>query len=82
MLNVGQIGFYLMNNELHSAQILSRKIVENVRELGQTRTVEQEKMYMRFGESGVTYSTVHGEFPGNRVFASKNDLVESYFGPF
>ena len=70
---ISQIVFYLKNNKIHSAPVLSRMIVENDSEF-MVHTDEQKKFFNRFGKNCVKYATCHGEFFENQLFASKEEL--------
>lgn len=70
-----QIVYYMMKNTVHSAEVISRKYVDNP-DTGVANT-EQEKFYNRFGESGVWYSTTHGEFKESDLFETCELLLGS-----
>lgn len=73
---IGQFVYYLINNKVYSAPILSRAIVENNPDnVRHAHTDEQNRIYERFGPSVTKYSTIHGVF--EQVFASKEDLLKS-----
>jgi len=75
-LTLGQLAFYLMNNKVHSANIVSIKVVMNLHDDWCSNS-EQQKAWQFFGESNITYRTVHGTMLENQIFASKEELLES-----
>ena len=66
--------YYIHNNKIHSAPVLSRMSVENKHEAD---TPEQMDLFTPFGASGVMYATCHGIFLEKYVFSSKKDLIDS-----
>lgn len=74
--NLGQVIFYMKDNRVHSAEVLSRKQVENIKE-DISFNVDQYKLYTAFGLSGVTYSTCHGNVEEYDAFATKEELLAS-----
>lgn len=70
---LGQEIFYIRDNRLHSAPVMSRRCVENSRECKSGGS----NLYSRFGHSGIEYSTVHGIIKEKEAFASKEDLAAS-----
>lgn len=74
-MNVGDMIFYLRENRVHSAPILSKMVVENQRE--DIATTEQRELFNRFGPAGVFYATCHGTIHGHEAFPSKEELLKS-----
>lgn len=72
-----QVVWYLTNNRIHAAPVLSRMIVQNLRNEAWCSTSEQENLYMYFGQDTVQYRTTHGVFTEDKVFGSKDQLKES-----
>ena len=70
-----QVVFCLQDNKVKSAQVLSRMVVENCHSTAHTK--EQKEILQPFGESVVKYSTCHGVFDENDLFADKQSLLES-----
>lgn len=56
---------YLINNKMHSADIVAIKSVQNIR----------DDSCDPFGSAGVQYRTCHGVFLEQDVYKSKQDLV-------
>ena len=73
---IGQIVYYLKDNKIHSAPVLSRMIVENDSDF-MVHTDEQKKFFNRFGKNREKYATCHGEFFENQLFISKEEVVNS-----
>ena len=74
--DLGQLIYYFMDSRICSAEILSRIIVENLRE-DWVATPEQVELFTPFGKARIVYSTCHGTIPEKCAFASKKELVES-----
>lgn len=76
-INVDDTIYYLKDNKLHSAPVISILRVETQPDahlLAQTK--EQLAFYMPFGKSRVRYSTCHGVFDEQEVFLTKKELAE------
>jgi len=67
---------YMMDNRPHSAPVLARTFVENVHE-DFNCTAAQRETFVPFGLAGTFYSTCHGVLSENKVFASKDEMLES-----
>jgi hypothetical protein len=76
MYDLDQVVFYLLENKVHSASILSRMCIENKCLEGEC-TKEQEKFYYAFGKNAIKYSTCHGVFEENVLFDSRESLAYS-----
>lgn len=72
---IGQLVFYMKNNLVHSARILSCAHSENSDI--DTVTATQKEFFKRFGPNCTVYSTCHGEFQEKDIFPTKEDLFES-----
>lgn len=59
--NLNQIVWYLLDGDVHSAPILSRKYVDNKITTACTRA--QKNVFEAFGKADVQYSTVDAIFP-------------------
>ena len=70
--NLDQIVWYLLDNKICSAPILSRKYVDNKYEGG--NVIEA---FQFFGESNISYSTIHAILPEYELFSSKEELINS-----
>ena len=66
----------MQDGTIHSAKVLSLVTVQNLYESGQD-TPEQIQLFMSFGPQGTMVSTVHGVYPLDKVFLSKEALKES-----
>ena len=71
-----QIIFYIADNTVHSAPVLSRMVVENLHDDWGSNS-EQRELWAPFGIAKTVYSTVHGEVLESKAFASKEDLLNS-----
>jgi hypothetical protein len=69
-----QLVYYLNENKLHSANVISRMTVDNIREA--ECNPQQKDFYFAFGPSGTYYRTCHGTFNEKEVFDSKEKLAE------
>lgn len=74
MYDLDQIVFYLKDNIVHSAPILSSMCVENIR-VENVCTKEQEDFYFSFGKNKVQYATCHGTFDESELFESRESLA-------
>ena len=75
---IGQVIFYLMENRVHSAQVVSRVKVENQKDADKiAHTPEQISFYKPFGDEVEKYSTCHGIIDGAKAFNSKEELLAS-----
>jgi len=72
---IGQLVFYMKNNLVHSARVLSRANTENS-DINAV-TAAQKEAFQRFGPNSTIYSTCHGEFQEKDVFPTKEDLFKS-----
>jgi hypothetical protein len=73
---LGQVVFYLENNIMHSAPIMSRVCVENLHD-DWACTKEQKEFWQRFGRSDIKYVTVHGVYSERQLFSSSMELSKS-----
>ena len=67
--NLDQIIFYLMENRIHSAPVISRIYVDNLNQ-DWACTKEQKELFTRFGNNCIKYSTCHGEIEENKAFSN------------
>lgn len=83
---VGDLIFYLNNNKVHSANVLALKVIigEGLYDDQGARAIEngddeseQSYAYMFFGEEGSWYLTCHGVISADRVYGSREKLVDS-----
>lgn len=72
--NLGQVIYYLKNNKVHSASVLSRCYVDNVKANPSNSKANFEN---RFGATRKHYATCHGEFNEVDAFGSLEDLKNS-----
>jgi hypothetical protein len=68
--------YYMRENRIHSAPVLARMIVENLKEEW-ANTNEQKRLFTPFGVACECYSTCHGLIQVDEAFGSKQDLVAS-----
>lgn len=76
MFELEQIIYYMRDNKVYSAPVISRMIVENASE-EKAHTKDQKEFYMHFGPSGIFYFTCHGIVTNREAFGSKQDLLDS-----
>jgi len=74
--SIGMMVFYMHENKVHSAEILSRMVVDNIMPFTNA-TPQQRDAFLRFGNSAVQYSTVHGIYEEKQLFPNKPALLES-----
>lgn len=67
-----QLVFYLQDNRLHSAPVLSRMKVENLHEGSHSDFFNQFDC-----NSGTFYATCHGIYKEEEVFGSKEELAQN-----
>jgi hypothetical protein len=70
-----QLVWYLENNKVHSATILSRRYIDNLFPQKERCTEEQEELFGRFGNECILYATVHGEYSEDELFSTKEELL-------
>lgn len=73
---LNQIIHYMRNNKPHSAPVLARMQVENLKE-SWAHTSEQKDLYTPFGPAGVFYKTCHGTIQETEAYASKQEMLTS-----
>lgn len=72
-MNLGETIYYLRNDKLHSAPILSKIIVENANDDWDCNE-EQKEIFTRFGKAKIAYSTCHGEINDREAFKTPEAL--------
>ena len=72
--NLEQLIWYMLNNTIHSASVLSRKYVDNLHN-NWTSTKEQIDLFTHYGENSILYRTCHGDISESKAFATKGDLL-------
>ena len=73
---LGQMVYYIEANRSHSAPVLSRMVVENLKPTWNS-TKEQVDFFQRFGPCRVVYATVHGVHDESDLFESRPVLVDA-----
>lgn len=73
--NLGETIYYLRENKVHSAEVLSRTAVENAN--NKPSNAVQEKLFTPFGKARIQYGTSHGIIDESEAFASKVELLAS-----
>lgn len=68
--------FYIGDNKVRSAPILSRMVVENLHD-DWSSNADQKELWLPFGSAKIVYNTCHGEVLESKAFASKEDLLNS-----
>lgn len=72
---LGQVVYYLKGDVVHSAPIISRKLVDNA--IAQENlTKQQEEFFCQLGKSGESYATCHGVFPVGVLYPTREALFE------
>lgn len=74
--SLGQTIYYLIDNKIHSAEVLSRSFVDNLHE-DWNSTKTQCSTFKAFGDTGVFYSTCHGIVNEKLAFPTKEELTKS-----
>lgn len=72
-MKVGDTIFYLRENRLHSAPILSKVVVENLHE-DWACTPEQEDIFTHYGPGGTRFYTCHGEVNETEAYETPEAL--------
>lgn len=67
--------FYMHDNRVHSARVLSRMVVENLHD-DWVCNKEQESAFGPFGPSQIIYNTCHGLVTEANAYESKEALAE------
>lgn len=73
-----QLIHYMRNNTPHSAPVMARMQVDNLRE-DWACTPEQRNMFTPFGPGGVYYATCHGIVREDEAFSTKTELMSAIF---
>lgn len=73
--NLGETIYYLRENKVHSAPVLSRIMVEN--KDNKPSNAEQERLFTPFGKARIQYGTCHDIIDECEAFASKQELLAS-----
>ena len=72
--DIDDVIFYLADDSVYSAAVLSIKVVVNSKLADKAATAEQHDLFCKFGDAGVWYKTAHGVYHENQVFLSREDL--------
>ena len=72
-MKVGTTIFYIRQNRLHSAPILSKVVVENLHE-EQASTEQQKDIFTHYGLEGTKFYTCHGEVQENEAYETPEAL--------
>lgn len=70
-----QLIYYLMDNKICSAPVLSRASIQNKHD-DWNSTDEQKSTFTPFGKSGIFYGTCHGIVNEEDAFPNKDELKE------
>lgn len=73
---LGQTIYYMEDSKVHSAPCSARMYVDNAHE-DWASTLKQKEAWTPFGPAGTYYSTCHGIVHADKVFGSKEELLES-----
>lgn len=71
--SIDDLIFYMTENTIHSAPILSINIVQTK----PSNKPEQMSMFRPFGEQGIWYATIHGTLKEQLVYSTREKLLES-----
>ena len=74
-MKIGDTIYYMRENRLHSAPILSKITVENMHE-DWISTDEQKEMFAPYGSEGTRFFTCHGEVHENEAYVSHAELFK------
>lgn len=73
---VGTLIYYLRENRVHSAPIITSQVVACQPNAERTAcTPEQKDFYLAFGAPGITYRTCHGLVSHGEAYLSKEALA-------
>jgi len=72
---LGDIIYYLRDNKICSAGVVSRMRIENAHPDWNV-TIEQQKTFQMFGSDREVYATCHGIIFAEKAFGSARDLAE------
>ena len=70
---LNQAVYYIEDNKLHSALVVSRCCIENKLE---AYTETQKEIYEPWGKTQTLYKTVHGIYKEDQLFESKEELCD------
>lgn len=73
---IDQVIFYMSENQIHSAPILSINYVQTNPELKPSNK-EQQQVFEPFGEAGIWYATIHGVLKEILVHPNRASLLDS-----
>lgn len=76
--DLGQTIFYLKNNRIHSAVVVTRMLVENAHD---DWVDTKDHSWQRFGVTGERYVTCHGVVEAREAFATRDELKDSIAAP-
>ena len=76
---IGQLVWYIEDNRVHSAEVVSRQFVENLHDDWDS-TPEQQETWQPFGGERTKYATVDGVYDEYQLFASRKELGEFIMG--
>ena len=71
---LGQVVYYVLEGQLHSAPILARLSVENAHD-DWARTDAQREIFTPFGRTRVVYGTCHGQIEESYCYATAEELA-------
>ena len=74
--HLDQLIWYMMDNQVHSAPVLSRMQVENLHD-GWAHAEEQKETWQAFGPSGRSYTTAHGTINEEDAAGTKQELLDT-----
>ena len=73
---LGQVVYAMRDSKVHSAQVSSRTIIDNLHDDWVSNSTQQ-KSWQPFGRTGIWYATVHDQYEEGALFATKEELLES-----
>ena len=71
---LGELIYYMGNDRICSAPIMSRTLVDNEHN-DWDATTEQAQSFMPFGKAGIYYNTCHGIYTEDQVSTDPNDIT-------
>jgi len=74
---LGQLVFYVHDNNICSSKVLARSVVENVKNDWRSDNDVQKEVWLPFGYNGIRYETCHGTRDEHQLHASREELLEA-----
>lgn len=73
---LGQEVWYMHNNKICSAPVLSRCMVENAHDSQKENlSLDERRIYTQFGKTDIRYSTIHMILSERETYQSVDELI-------